>query len=337
MKVALHLPLACAVVVALAASLARAASFTYTSLDVPGSSTTLTSGTPDALNDSDEVVGATRVADGSFQGFLWQNGAFTLYPQARTLTVINDGGFAVGLGPSSPGYLTIDTATGTTRTYADGFRGNLLDINASGAVAAQEVRRQVGVGYVLINGAKTRIMVAGTNVPFGGTYPTAINANGAVTGSYSTGNGLQNEGFVYAGGIVTTFSVPNSANTNPVFIRNDGAIGGSFTSTIAFAPIGFVLRNGLFYGFLPPDGFASVVVGIGPGGEVVGSFESNQIKQHGFIYVGDAFAQIDFPGGSDTAISGVNARGSLVGSYLDAKGVQHAFIAQCAEGVVCTQ
>jgi hypothetical protein len=310
---------------------ARAATFTYTTLEVPGAVSTQTSGLPDALNDSDQVVGTTRLPGSAPEGFLWQAGAFTLFSQVSGLAVINNAGLAVGLPPSGAGYVSIATATGTTQVYADGFRGTLAAVNRAGAVAAQQQKGVVG--YLLKKTRKTPLSVPNAMT----TTPTGVNDGGTVTGAYTTGAG--GGGFTYAGGTYTTFAPADAANVNPLFIMNDGTIGGSYTSYSEDTLVGFVFRGGNFYLYAPANAAASSVSGIGPGAEVVGSWEDPQggLHQRGFIFVDDAYYTINYPGAADTAINGVNANGTLIGTWYDAKFRAHPFVATCPPGQTCTR
>ncbi len=310
--------------------------FTYTTLEAPGHTVTVTSGRPDALNDQDQVVGTTRDGKGRPEGFLWQSGSFTFYPQALRLTAINDNGLAVGFGPAPEFILTIDTVTGEANTFPTGSGVTLTDINDVGAITGQQQHDSTVLGFVLQDGTRMRVMVPGSDVKDGGTFPTAIDASGQVTG-YFEAPGQGEPGFIETNGHYTILNVPGSANTIPDFITASGVVGGSYTSDALLAPVGFIFLSGKYYAFLPPGAFSSGVTGIGPGGEVVGSYLDAQIKQHGFIYRNPNFHQIDVPGAAGTIISGVNAKGSLIGSYYDSDGRQHTYIAQCPEGGTCTE
>ena len=52
----------------------------------------------------------------------------------------------------------------------------------------------------------------------------------------------------------------------------------------------------------------------------------NGTVQHGFILQGDAFFDIDFPGGKNTNPSGINGSGLIVGFYVGNDGFDHGFL-----------
>ncbi len=316
--------LALALALALAAAVpAQAARFTYTSLDNAGIATQVAN-VPHLLNNSDAVVGMAAAPLPATEGFVWKAGTFTRFSTASNLVVFNNKGLAAGFGRRRRGYLTLDTNTGTTHVYSNGFTGTLWDINEAGQVVAQTKMGGTAIGYVLNKGRKTIIRVhsGGAISP---TYPIAINAAGMVTGYYNDGD--TDPGFLYAGGTYTTFSVPGASNTTPIFITDSGIVGGSFSSIGTDSIAGFVYQHGRFTYYLPPNATAACVTGSGPGAEVVGYYLDANIRQHGFIYHTGTLYTIDFPGALGTEVLAVNAAGTLAGTYTDIAHATHAFIA----------
>ena len=327
---------------ALLPALGHAASFTYTTLAVTGQSSTDVSGTIDAINDHDQVVGGVEDSNFNFQGFVWSGGAFTLYPAAVTLAAIDGAGLAAGYAQEGGGYVTVNSADGKVHTYNNHFGKNpfishLFGIDKTGAVVAQDqYRRNVTAGYVFIGAKTTLLLVPGSDVIYGGTFATAINEAQTVTGYYFAG-GAYEHGFVYQNGTFTSFDVPNAlGGTFPAFLANDGTIAGSYASAPGAAEVGFVVRGGEFTTINPPGATMSGVSAVGPGGELVGSFW-NGSGGHGFIYRAGTYYTIDVPGGTYTTIGAVNARGTLVGTYQNASGTVLSYVAQCGAGQFCTQ
>jgi hypothetical protein len=326
---------------ALLPSLGQAASFTYTTLAVAGQSSTEVSGTVNAINDHDQVVGGVEDSNFNFQGFVWSGGTFTLYPAAVTLAAIDNAGLAAGYAQGGRGYVTVNSANGKVQTYNNHFGKNpfishIYGIDKTGAVVAQDqYRRNVTAGYVFIGDKTTLLLVPGSDVSYGGTFATAINEAQTVTGYYFAG-GAYEHGFVYQNGAFTSFDVPNAlGGTFPFFLGNDGTIAGSYASAPGAAEVGFVVRDGEFKTINPPGATMSAVSAVGPDGELVGSYW-NDTGGHGFIYRAGTYHTIDVPGGSYTTIDAVNARGTLVGTYQNASGTVQSYVAQCA-GQACTQ
>jgi uncharacterized membrane protein len=322
--------------------LASAASFTYTTLSVPGQHITSASGTVNAINDSDVVVGGVEDSAFNFQGFVWSGGTFTLYPGAVTLAAINADGLATGYSQALSGYVLVNTKNGKVFTFNNHFDRNpfyahLYGMNASGSVVAQdEYSRDITAGYIFRGGKKTTLLVHGSFVKYGGTFATAINDSQVVTGSYFAG-GMYEHGFIYQNGNFTSFDVPGAAGgTFPYFIGKDGSIAGGYATGVSVPQVGFLLSGGMFTTITPPGVTQSYVAAIGPGGELVGS-SWNGTGGHGFIYRGGHYHTIDVPGGTYTTINAVNARGTLVGTYHDAGGNVLSYVAQCAAGVDCVR
>ncbi|HUL19286.1 MAG TPA: hypothetical protein VLV29_08480, partial [Steroidobacteraceae bacterium] len=183
---------------------------------------------------------------------------------------------------------------------------------------------------------------------FDGTFPSAINDRGAVTGNYIDSKDL-NHGFLRGpGGEFTTFDAPGSGSvaaagfgTFPTSINDAGAIAGHYTDARNVIR-GFVRSpSGKFATFEAPG--ASSVVGSGFGtfpesmngaGAVTGHFADANGLYHGFLRgPGGEFAVFDAPGASSVAGSGngtlpksINDKGAITGHYADAQAVIHGFV-----------
>jgi hypothetical protein len=320
----------------------QAAAFTYITLSVPGQRSTEAAGTVNTLNDRDQVVGGVEDSNFNFQGFVWSDGEFTLYPAATTLAVIDNAGVAAGYTQADSGYLTIDTADGKIRTYNNHFDKNpfisrIYGIDAGGDVIVQdEYARNVTAGYVFTGPKKLLLLVAGSDVKYGGTFATAINDAETVTGSYFAG-GQYEHGFVYRNDSFTSFDVPNAlGGTFPYYIADDGTITGGYATAPSVPQIGFAFVCGRYLTINPPGATSSYVSAAGPSGELVGSYWNNT-GGHGFIYRAGRYYTIDVPGGTYTTINAVNARGTLVGTYQDVSGTVLSFVAKCAPRRDCTR
>ena len=317
---------------------ALAASYGYTSLDAPGQYLTTIVGNPQSINDSDQVVGSTEDAAGHYQGFVWQNGQFTLFQQCDILQSINANGLAVGyIAPPVAGYCTVDTRTGRTLTYPVQANGNLrlLGINTARLVLADIVSRaDITQGLTLAGKKTVKFAVPGSQNKYGGTFPSGLNDSGTIAGWYSDAAGAVH-GFTTRSGGYDTFDVPGSSGTYPYVITADGTLGGGYLA--GGQQTGFLRSGTSATTISPPGALTSYVTGIGPGGEVVGTWEDGSQAFHGFVLRGGIYTQIDMPGAVHTSIDGVNALGSLVGSYYDPQLLPHAFIAQCKAGLSCTQ
>jgi probable HAF family extracellular repeat protein len=256
---------------------------TFTSLSVPGASSTSANG----INDAGDVVGTFSGASGT-EGFLYNGSTYTpiVYSGASATyaTGINDSGEIVG-------YYTMANPNGPSTTY--GFVDNGGTFTSFGSCAGCE----------------------GT-----GTYVTGINDAGQVVG-YETQPLAETTGFVHSGGNSTGVIYPYSAaNTFAYGINNNGEIVGSVT--ICENPPGggggiqcggaFVDNGGSYtFGVVPnANGGVGWQSGINDAGEIVGT-----AGEEGFVYQGGTISQLSVPGSSWTYANGVNDEAEIVGDY----------------------
>src|SRR6516225_5829806 len=66
-----------------------------------------------------------------------------------------------------------------------------------------------------------------------------------------------------------------------------------------------------------PGSSLTEVLGINSGAVAVGYYHDSSSQQHGFLYAGGTFVQVDAPKGSFTQLTGVNDRSQLVGFYIN--------------------
>lgn len=60
--------------------------------------------------------------------------------------------------------------------------------------------------------------------------------------------------------------------------------------------------------------------GINDSGQVVGQFTDAGGVEHGFVYEGESFCQLDYPGATGTNILGINNLGQMVGMFTTPTG-----------------
>jgi hypothetical protein len=185
-----------------------------------------------------------------------------------------------------------------------------------------------------------------------GTFATAINAGGEVTGMYSNAQGVVH-GFVRdARGVIATFDAPDSGKsffegTIPLSINTAGEITGTVIDSNHLSH-GFV-RNvgGKLTVFDPPAVGKAKTLGttagrINDAGDVVGFFltgaGSAPTTYHGFLRKADGtFTIIDDPKAGTaqnpqngrkegTQAFAINNAGEIVGSYIDSKSNRFGFI-----------
>jgi hypothetical protein len=176
-------------------------------------------------------------------------------------------------------------------------------INAGGSVTGFSVDdnglvhafvRSPNNSYVSLNAPG-----ADTSDPCSGTQPVAINSNGVVTGTYTTGisNGNVPEGFVrQPSGAISTFEIKTEefsfSSTIPVGINSSGTITGWFSDS----------ADELSHGFLRD-----------PSGAITITDYPDEVNEKGEI-------------GNGTVMSAMNDAGALAGYYYDHEGVGHGVL-----------
>ncbi len=153
-----------------------------------------------------------------------------------------------------------------------------------------------------------------------------INIHGLIVGNYADSNGNNDHGYLRdAAGRFTRIDVPftGAFDTTPFDINVTGVIVGQYRNAPGLAGLHcFILVGGLFTtldvqgpGF--PHAFNTGCRGINASGQVVGRFRDSITRhRHGFLFSGDAFTQIDFPGATHTIAREINNHGQIAGWYI---------------------
>ena len=208
-------------------------------------------------------------------------------------------------------------------------------------------------GYVLDGDTFTTIEFPGCDATqvFGG-----INDRGQVVGTAYIGGG--GHAFLFDRGTFTIIDLPEPLHTHIAYdINNRGQVVGIYSDITGthgylldggkFTPIDFpgagvtfafsINDRGQVVGYAGVDGaflfdrgtFSTINHGgdINNRGQIVGSYYDDT-GSHGFVFDGDTFITIDFPGALETWAGGINDRGQIVGSYLDSNWETHGFLAE---------
>jgi probable HAF family extracellular repeat protein len=271
-----------------ATSATGSATYSYQTLDYPGSSQTIFWG----INDFGELGGQYAINGGVAHAMVYRHGHFELLDPAALGTYFSAAGGPNDLGATYGGYADASGAQhgfvlrGTHLETVD-FPGH-LNSNVDGY---NEFGTILGV-YWDADGAYHGILRRGHgwDTPFdvagsAETYPLGINDLGESVGYWDTNpKAPVPQGFYRdANGKISMLNVPNAANT------------------VAFA--------------------------INDVGQIAGYYWSGNGPMHAFVESHGKFQTLDMPGAADTAATTINNFGAVSGYYIDTKGQQHGFIA----------
>jgi probable HAF family extracellular repeat protein len=249
--------------------------YSFTRIDVPGSTSTQAYG----INDSSQILGVV-----AGHGFLYSDGTFTAidYPGAYTVPHgINDSGQVVGsfYDGANHGFL-YSSGTYTTVDYPGAGLTSLNGINDSGQIVGQSIFNGAEHGFLYSGAAFTTIDYPGAP----DTEAWGINDSGQIVGVAPQRLAGGDHGFLYSGGVFTTIDHPESCCTFAQGINDSGQIVGWFHDQ-AFAIRGFLYVGGSFATIDYPGATATYAFGINDGGQIVGWFQDATGQQHGFLAV----------------------------------------------------
>lgn len=266
--------------------------YQYTTIDVPGASSTM----PLAINASGQIAGTYNGQGLYAKAFVYSNGVYTPInvPGGPDISASS-----VSIGDSGLVYGGYYTSTFLPPPYINLFQYNLN----TGALTTSIIAPQIPV----------------VSIDF--LFITAIGPTGDVLG-FGEGvslEGAQNYNFLLSNGKTT---VLDGSYSSPIAVNAQGvAVGPSSSNPTG----GYLYANGTYTSL--PAGFNPS--GIGPSNQVLGSYLTDYsyqdvIYQNGVITMpGDD--PLAVPG--TTAFLGVNASGQIVGNYTDSSGIVHGFLA----------
>lgn len=265
--------------------------FTFSTIDVPGSLSTSASG----INAAGDIVGAYTDAARRVHGFVLRRGVFTSidYPDAARTD-------ARGIGPDGEivGTYTMPKDPGLPFPGVT-FHGY--------ALSRDGVFRPVHDDDYL-HEIPQRILPDGTIL--GCVHDT--DTMGSMKGAAFGDDGAET---------ITAFASMHNGAT-PDLRR----IAGLYTNQAMMRTEGYIIDDGVFSPLVVPGSSLTAAWDVAPNGEVAGTYR-NATGFHGFIRTETGIITVDFPGAAATRVFGINARGDVVGSYV-AGGRSFGFLAR---------
>jgi uncharacterized membrane protein len=105
-------------------------------------------------------------------------------------------------------------------------------VNDLGDIVGVFTRNGSNVGFLLHQGKLTIISFPGAA---GGTFPSSINNQGVIVGTYSTGEQRDGaHGFMWKSGAFTNIEFPGAVATQPAKISNNGDVVGTYVDSAQF-------------------------------------------------------------------------------------------------------
>jgi probable HAF family extracellular repeat protein len=259
---------------------ANAIAYTFTQIDVPGSTSTA----PYGINDAGQIVG--WFATGEFEnpnstyrvhGFLYTGGSFIQIDAPGT----SSGTQAFNI--NNAGQIVGNFSTPDSRTH----------------------------GFLDSGGSFTQIDVPGST----STEALGVNDAGQIVGLFQDSKGTH--GFLDTGGSFTQIDLPGSTSTEALGINDAGQIAGFFKDSKGTHS--FLDTGGSFTQIDLPGAITTLAYGINDAGQIVGWSQTvvkGILNEHGFLDTGGSFTQIDVPGREGTHALGINDAGQIVGDFI---------------------
>ena len=242
----------CSLLLAPVANL-EAQSYSYQTLNITGSTTSLAYG----INDAGQIVGVSQYGGSAYLGFLYSGGLSTAinYPGAAGTIpfAINNSGTIVGYyqPPGDVGFLRSTGGTYTSITAADNV---VTGINDQGDFVGTNL--STDSGFVSKNGSLQSFQIKEFS-----TTAWGINNSGQISGT--AGNGPDDFAFLLTNGSVETIMVPGSQASIGYAVNNSGEVAGWYYTPAALdTQRGFVFTRSEYQLIDYPGATGTEVFGI---------------------------------------------------------------------------
>jgi probable HAF family extracellular repeat protein len=280
------------------------------------------------INDSGQIVGYSKTADGHTHAFLYSNGVMTdLGTLGGTDSIawdINNSGQIVGYSNTVGGqdhafsYINgkmTDLGTLSGWSYAYGIIDN-------GQTVGSLLTSYGTHAFSYINGVMTDL---GTLSGWRHSCANGINDSGQIVG-YLKNTSSQKHAFSYFNGVMTDLGTLGGTGSIAWDINNSGQIVG-YSHIASGQEHAFSYINGKMTDLGHLGGGASYALGINDSGQIVGSSNLISAQEHAFLYSGGKMTDLGtLPGGNFSIAWGINNSGQIVGGSFTASPWQHAFL-----------
>jgi probable HAF family extracellular repeat protein len=236
---------------------------------------------------------------------------------------VNDQGHVVGIynGGSNPRGFYWDGSTFTTITVAGCVRADAQGINNQDEfVGFCENASGVHGFYADLHGFQQLLDMPGARQ----TYLMAVTTEGSFAGTIYDASNTQHGVFI-DGDTWTVIDAPGADQTQEIVwgLNASNVMSGQYFNAASTEAHGFLTADGVNFTTLDYPGAVGQTYGggISDAGQVVGYFRATGPQgfiNHGFLWDGTTYSQIDVPGAAETAVRGISPDGSkLVGTWSD--------------------
>ena len=324
MKLALYLT------ALLAATQASAASYTYTTISVPGAYATYGY----AINDAGTVAGdysTYSVSTGyATHCFIFKAGVITSFDPPGSSSCTADGisadgtvvgSFGVGGKRKLDGFTYKD---GVFNTYGhDGYVTELFAISPNGTAIGSSTSDTTRISRIFE--VKAGVELNETTAVYAQHAFECVNDAGKAGGYYIKVVTTDIfKGVTYAQGKLSPFEVPGSSSTLIYGINTSGILAGSYTDAATGLGRGFTSQHGAITPVIDPNASETRTSGINDLGDLVGiGYSATTSPVEGFVIVGGVFSVVPPPpvaGISGFGVYHINNARQLLGNYADASG-----------------
>ena len=243
-----------------------------------------TTTSPGDINDNGAIVGLLGSGSGAtfhFSGFLLANGKLTSFKFPGSAdTFANDinkknvivGSFDTTGGNGQRAFMVHNGVF--KQVTIPGFPNApaiATGVNDLGDITGQFNGNGSDFGFLLHQGKLTIISFPGAQ---GGTFPTSINNQGAVVGTYHLTADDADHGFMWKNGAFTNIAFPGAGSTSPTKIGDAGDIAGSYVDATIVAAHGFAFDKGRFSTIDPPGSLGTTILALNNFDNVLGIFST---------------------------------------------------------------
>jgi hypothetical protein len=329
MKLTLYLT----ALLASAATQASAASYTYTTISVPGAYATYGR----AINDAGTVAG-DYTTSARTHCFIFKAGMITSFDPPGSSSCSGEGISADGTVVGTffvAGTTRLDGFTykdGVFTTYGHGgYKTELFAESPNGTAIGSSTNDRTQTSRIFE--VRSGVELNEATAAYAQQFFYCVNDAGKAAGYYvTTYPGLKKKGLIYRSGDLSSVGLSGVSSILIQGINTAGTTAGSYIDATSGLEHGFVSQHGVMTPVLDPNTEETGVGGINDAGDLVGEgFSTTGVPpEEGFVVLGGVFSVVPPPpvaGIRQFDVGKINNARQLLGGYFDASDDFISFIA----------